>query len=125
MPAERHGLIVTGASSGIGRELVRIAADRGYAILAIARRRERLESLRAELQKRAPLAILVADITAAEAPARIAEAARAQLPRIDIVLHNAGSASPGDLLAQSDARLVEQWELHLGAPLRITRALLP
>jgi len=41
-------ILVTGASSGIGRESCRLLADRGHSILAVARRRELLESLKAE-----------------------------------------------------------------------------
>ena len=125
MSDKRHGIIVTGASSGIGRAIALLAAERGYAVLAIARRADRLTSLAAEVGERAPFATLVCDITAADAPARIAAAARSALPRIDILLHNAGAARAGTLLEQSDAALREQWDLHLAAPLAITRALLP
>ena len=125
MSDKRHGIIVTGASSGIGRAIALLAAERGYAVLAIARRADRLTSLAAEVGERAPFATLVCDITAADAPARIAAAARSALPRIDILLHNAGAARAGTLLEQSDAALREQWDLNLAAPLAITRALLP
>ncbi len=123
MSAERHGIVVTGASSGIGRAIAVLAAQRGYAVLAVARRADRLAALAAEVGTRAPFATLACDVTAADAPARIAAAARAALPRIDILLHNAGAARAGALLEQSDAALDDQWHLHLAGPLRITRAL--
>ncbi len=123
MSAERHGIVVTGASSGIGRAIAVLAAQRGYAVLAVARRADRLAALVAEVGARTPFATLACDVTAADAPARIAAAARATLPRIDILLHNAGAARAGTLLEQSDAGLDDQWQLHLAGPLRITRAL--
>jgi len=123
MSAERHGIIVTGASSGIGRAIALLAAQRGYAVLAVARRADRLAALAAEVGDRTPFATLVCDVTAADAPARIAAAAHASLPRVDVLLHNAGAARAGTLLEQSDAALDDQWHLHLAGPLRITRAL--
>ena len=122
---ERHGIIVTGASSGIGRAVALLAAERGYAVLAVARRADRLAELASEIGERAPFATLACDVTSADAPARIAAAARSALGRIDILFHNAGAARAGHLLEQSDAALRDQWELHLAAPLRITRSLLP
>ncbi len=122
---ERHGLIVTGASSGIGRAIAMLAAERGYAVLAVARRADRLRALASEIGDRTPFATLVCDVTAADAPERIAAAARAALRRVDVLFHNAGAARAGYLLEQSDAALREQWELHLAGPLRITRTLLP
>ena len=122
---ERHGLIVTGASSGIGRAIAVLAAERGYAVLAVARRADRLAQLASEIGDRSPFTTLVCDVTAADAPERIAATARAVLGRVDVLFHNAGAARAGYLLEQSDAALREQWELHLAAPLRITRALLP
>ena len=42
--------LITGASSGIGREMARILSDMGYDIIAVARREERLLSLKKELK---------------------------------------------------------------------------
>lgn len=120
--AERQVVIVTGASSGIGRELVRAATRKAYAVIGLARRRERLDALAAEIAREGGTFVpVVADVTAADAPARIVQTATTRFGRIDVLVHNAGSATAGPLLAQSDRDIAAQWELHVGAPLRITR----
>ena len=53
--------LVTGASSGLGRDMARILSKMGYDIIAVARRKDRLEELSAELDTK--VEIIVADIT--------------------------------------------------------------
>ena len=53
--------LVTGASSGLGREMARILSRMGYDIIAVARRKDRLEELAAELDTN--IEIVVADVT--------------------------------------------------------------
>jgi len=111
-------IVVTGASSGIGASLARLALARGWGVLAVARRAERLAVL--EGARALPL-----DVLAREAPARIVQAAMETFGRIDVVVNNAGTAAPGALLEQTDAAIERQWQLHVAAPLRIARATLP
>ena len=42
--------LITGASSGLGRDMAKILSERGYDIIAVARRKERLEELKKELK---------------------------------------------------------------------------
>ncbi|HVA29257.1 MAG TPA: SDR family NAD(P)-dependent oxidoreductase [Candidatus Baltobacteraceae bacterium] len=113
-----RSIVVTGASSGIGAALARLCVERGWKVLAVARRAERLENVRGATT-------LALDVTARDAPARIVEAALAAFGGIDVVVNNAGAARPGALLEQSDAAIDAQWQLHVAAPLRIARAALP
>lgn len=122
----RKVVIVTGASSGIGREIVREAARRGFATIAVARRKGRLDDLAAEIANDGGICVPVTlDVTQADAPERIVEVARARFNRIDVIVNAAGFATAGGLLQQSDAQLDEQWRLHVIAPLRLTRAAFP
>lgn len=114
-------LVVTGASSGIGAALARRAVASGWRVLAVARRKERLDTLASETG----CEILVADVVAKDTPQAIVSRALGAFGRIDVVINNAGSAHASTLLEESDAQIERQWQLHVAAPLRIARAALP
>lgn len=123
---KRKVVIVTGASSGIGREIARAAARKGYAVVAVARRKQRLDELSSEIMNDGGTCVPVAlDVTQADAPERIVAVAAMRFGRIDVVINNAGMATAGRLLEQSDAQLDGQWKLHVASPLRLSRAALP
>lgn len=89
--------LVTGASSGIGRSMAELLAAKGYAVLALARRRDRLEVLTADLEARweADVEPVEADLADPATPgrvlARLAEDARA----VDVLVNNAGNSRVG------------------------------
>jgi short-subunit dehydrogenase len=119
-------MIVTGASSGIGRSLAKFAAAQGYAILAVGRDAGRLEQTAVAIREAGGRCeTLRIDVTAAGAPQRIVDSAVRTFGRIDVVVNNAGAGTSGNLLTQSDAQIDAQIQLHVGAPLRISRAALP
>jgi short-subunit dehydrogenase len=125
MPENERVMIVTGASSGIGRALALDGARDGYRVVAIARRAERLEELaRSILSAGGTCATLAGDVVARDMPARIVDAALQVFGRIDVIVNNAGAGAYGALLEQSDAAIEAQWQLHVAAPLRIARAAL-
>lgn len=118
-------MIVTGASSGIGRALALTAARDGYRVVVTARRKARLQEVASAITAAGGSSIAIAgDITAREMPARVVESAVRAFGRIDVVVNNAGAGAFGFLLEQSDAALAASWELHVGAPLRLSRAAL-
>jgi short-subunit dehydrogenase len=86
--------VVTGASSGLGREFALALSERGYPVLAVARRRERLYALADEVAARGGrLEPLSADLsTTAGAEALIARAASLD---IELLVNNAGGATYG------------------------------
>jgi 3-oxoacyl-[acyl-carrier protein] reductase len=113
--------LVTGASMGIGRAITLALAKEGVRLAVAARRRSLLEDLQRESGK---LVIIEQDFLAAEAAARVAEAALAGLGRIDILVNNAGG-SRRFTLESTD----EQWEEALTLNFRrhreLTHRLLP
>jgi short-subunit dehydrogenase len=118
-------MIVTGASSGIGRELALAAARKGYAIVLCARRADRLDAVAQTIRAAGgTCASVVADVCNLSTPQRLIEAAH-DFGRIDVIANVAGMGAPGTLLEQTDEAIELQWQVHVAAPLRIARAALP
>jgi short-subunit dehydrogenase len=123
MPDAQRTLIVTGASSGIGAAVARLAAGTGYRLVVVARRASRLDELVQTIRECGGTAVAVAgDVTAPAMPERIVRTAADAFGRIDVVVNNAGAGTFGSLLDQSDAEVEAQWQLNAAAPLRIARA---
>jgi short-subunit dehydrogenase len=126
LPAKQPVLIVTGASSGIGQALALLASANGYAVVAVARRAERLAELREAIAAAGGACTTVtADVTTAVAAKEIVDAAMRSFGRIDVVVNNAGAGAFGPLLEQTDAATDRQWQLHVAGPLRLARLALP
>jgi short-subunit dehydrogenase len=90
-------VLLTGASSGIGRALALAIAKRGGKLGLIARREDELNTLAAEITAAGGTAIaLPADVTNAEAVAAAAQTLRDRFDRIDIMIANAGVGGTTD-----------------------------
>lgn len=83
--------IVTGASSGIGEATARRLAKEGHRVVLAARREERLNELRSEIENDGGSALVVpTDVTDREAVKALAERAKSEYGRIDVLVNNAG-----------------------------------
>lgn len=102
----QHAL-VTGASSGLGRELVRqLVSDRGMTVLATARRRDRLQELAAEFP---PNRVLIedGDLSDADFRERLWSRAEALTGGLDLLVNNAGLGNYSEFDGQ-DLLTIEQ-----------------
>ena len=118
--------LVTGASSGIGAATARSLAAEGAAVALVARRRERLEELAAQVRAEGGTGLVVAaDITDREQAAGAVAQVVAELGRLDTVVNNAGLMHVGPAaeapLDDWDAML----EINVRGLLQITHAALP
>ena len=101
--APRRVAVVTGASSGIGAAIARELAARGWLCVLVARRRERLEAIAAEIGGE----VEVCDVADREAVERMAAAVTERHPAIALLVNNAGI--PGrSTFADADPERVEQ-----------------
>lgn len=93
--------LVTGASSGLGRQFARALADNGAAVVLVARRVDRLEALQRDIERAGGRALAVAaDVTDRAAMSRAFDAAENAFGTVTILVNNAG-------VAQAPARAVE------------------
>ena len=98
--------VVTGASSGIGEATVRALAAEGAAVVAGARRKERLDGLVEEVAKEGGKATAVScDVTDEEQAQGLVQRAVEEYGRIDILVNNAGVM----LLSNVGKGLSDQW----------------
>lgn len=124
MTDDRLVALVTGASSGLGREFCRQLARRCEVIIAVARRAERLESLAEELRGVTEVQVVVADLTSVEGLTRAVEALRQQGP-VDILVNNAGFANPGAFSQSPIDGQRDMVSLHIDATISLCRAAIP
>lgn len=93
--------VVTGASSGIGREFARLAARDGYDVVLVARRRDRLVALAHELAAAGATATpVVADLATTDGVPLVA-AALASVP-VEILVNDAGVGGRGQFAVERD-----------------------
>jgi len=118
--------IVTGASSGIGREIVRELARHGAAVVAVARREERLVELAGETRADGGrIEIVPGDITDAAVRGRALEAAVSSFGGLDTLVNNAGIGATGLFENAAEERLRRIFEVNFFAIVEMTRAALP
>ena len=96
----KHRALITGASAGIGRELARQLAAAGKDLILVARRKEQLQALAAELGDAhgVDIDVIQADLSDPAAPAALFEETRRRDLDVDYLINNAGSSGP-DLLS--------------------------
>jgi short-subunit dehydrogenase len=89
--------LVTGASSGIGRELARLHAAKGGDLVLVARREEALNTLKTELEKAHGIKamVIVADLAQPESAEQIFAATETAGIQVDILINNAGFGGYG------------------------------
>jgi 3-oxoacyl-[acyl-carrier protein] reductase len=122
--------VVTGASSGIGRETALQLCAEGAKVLLVARGEERLAAVTEEARRAAEpvggaAASLALDVTAEDAGERMLAAAEENFGALDVLVNNAGAAKWRDLDDVPDEDWRAQYELNVMAPLRAMRAAIP
>jgi len=125
MAQTRRLAAVTGASSGIGAAFARALAARGFDLILIARRKDRLDELASELaaSHQASSEILTADLTLDADLARVEDRLRAA-STLELLVNNAGFGVGGTFANSEIAGQDAMHRLHILATLRLTHAAL-
>ena len=113
--------VVTGASSGIGAALVRMLAERGWRCVLLARRRERLEPLAAEIGGEAE----VCDVSDRAEVDRVAAAVAERHPAVSLLVNNAGIPGRSQTFGLDPERMEQVLATNFLGTVWTTRAYLP
>jgi len=107
--------VVTGASSGLGADAARAYAEAGADVAVLARRAEKLEGVKADIEKLGRRAIAVpCDVTNEQSVKEAIETVLKEFGHIDILLNNAGVAVRGGV----DTLSVEDWDKSFNTNVR-------
>lgn len=120
-------VVITGASSGVGYATAKRLAESGaHRVVAIARRARELAQLSATTGDAPGQVIpLVGDIADREAFPELLDAIGDALPRVDVLINNAGTLHHAPFAELSDADWRRHFEVNLFGPVRLIRGLLP
>lgn len=114
---------ITGASQGLGEALARELARAGADVTLVARRRDALEKLAAELPTRS--FVVAQDLTDVERAAAWVPEAESALGPIDVLVSNAGLLTLGAAATFDGAEADRMMAINVLAPMRLVRAVLP
>lgn len=118
----KNTALITGASSGIGTELARVHAKQGGDLVIVARNKERLETLKQELEAAYPITVtvLVEDLSQVGSAQRVFEATEAAGLEIDVLINNAGFGGHGKFHERELARDEAMMQLNMASLTSLT-----
>jgi NADP-dependent 3-hydroxy acid dehydrogenase YdfG len=128
MTQKLHGTValVTGASSGIGEATALALSAEGATVALLARRRDRLDALKARIESSGGSALAVeADVSDQQQAAAAVDAVVTELGRLDTVVNNAGLMLIGPAAEADPADWDKMLTVNVQGLLYITRASLP
>jgi short-subunit dehydrogenase len=129
LPRRRQAetVLITGASSGIGRELARLYAADGARLVLVARSQDRLRELAGELAAKygAEAQVVPADLSRPASPGELVEALAQRHIEVDVLVNNAGFGAHGSIAELGADRQVEMIDVNVAALTQLTALLLP
>lgn len=124
---EGKTVLVTGASSGIGHELAKCFARDGYNLVLVARSRDELKKIAAQLTSEYGISIkvIVKDLSLPVSPQEIFDEVQADGITINILVNNAGFGTYGSFSKTSIMDELEMMQVNMVSPTHLTKLFLP
>jgi short-subunit dehydrogenase len=121
-PSVSSTALVTGASSGIGAAIARELAGRGYAVVLVARREERLRTLATELADEHGVSAeaISCDVSDPDGREGLAEDLRGRGRAVEVLVNNAGFGHQADFLPSPRERMTEMVRVNCEAVVDMT-----
>lgn len=119
--------LITGASTGIGRELAFIAAENGYDVVLVARTASSLQAVAAEVERKTSRKthIFAADLSQPNAAHALVGDVMNEGINVDVLINNAGFGLVGKFWELPEDEQMQMVELNIGALTQLTRLCLP
>lgn len=119
--------LITGASSGIGAEMARLFARKGYALVLVARTESALNALADELRAAHGVSVTVVarDLSLPDAAHAIFETVQHANITVDVLVNNAGYASYGPFVRADLRNELSEMQVNMMALTALTRLFLP
>jgi NAD(P)-dependent dehydrogenase (short-subunit alcohol dehydrogenase family) len=120
-------LVITGAGTGIGAAVARLAAEAGARAILVGRRVDALRSCLEQVDRkhRANLVLCPTDIGDEDSTAALVDTVLAELGHVDGLVNNAGIARFASLENADLADLALMFRVHVSGPAQLIRGLLP
>ena len=119
-------VLVTGASAGIGHELARCFAKEGFALVLVARNKERLVEIADELKENfgALVTVLAKDLSNPLSPSEIFIELQQKSISVDVLVNNAGFGSSGPFAESDLANELEMIQVNVTSLVQLTKLFL-
>ncbi len=119
--------VITGASTGIGREFAQIFAGHGYDLVLVARSAQALEDLASGIRDKSGrnVRVLTLDLSEVDAPPKLWAALSDVAPDLEILVNNAGFGLTGFFSELDADKQMEMVHLNIGALTHLSRFFLP
>jgi uncharacterized protein len=119
-------VLITGASGGIGYELAKLFARDRHNLVLVARNREKLAQVAAELQPSGvTIKIIALDLAQSPAPKFLFDQLQNERIAVDILINNAGFGTHGEFAQTAEEEILGQIQLNISALTELTRLFLP
>ena len=119
--------LITGASSGLGMELARLHAQNGDDLVLVARSKEKMLQLEAEVIKKydTTITIIAKDLSLPPAPEEVYEEVKAKGIEVEYLINNAGFGGRGTFAERPMAQEMMMIQVDIVALTKLTKLFLP